>query len=97
MATEDGILTIKQSNKHMNEFSEIMNSLAERFCARRAYKCLFRFLPAYFAPNGLTDGWEDCRIALANTRSLCRDDLQEDEMKDIQSALNIIDRTLSER
>lgn len=97
METEDGTLSIKQSNKRMNEFSKIINSLAERFCARRAYKCLFRFLPAYFAPNGLTDGWEDCRNALANTRSLCRDDLQDDEMKDINSALNIIDQMLSEK
>jgi hypothetical protein len=80
-----------------DEFSQIMNSLADRFCERRAYACLFRFLPAYYALNGLTDGWDDCRNALANTRSFCHDDLKKDEMNDINTALNIIDRMLSKR
>ena len=80
-----------------DDFSRLLNSLTDRLCERRAYKCLLRFLPAYFAPNGLTDGWEDCRNALASTRAFCRDDLKEDEMQDIDLALNIIDRMLTER
>jgi hypothetical protein len=52
-----------------NEIAQIQDSLADRFCARRDLYCLFRFLPAYFAPNGLTDGWEERRTALGDTRA----------------------------
>lgn len=80
-----------------DDLNKILNSLADRFCERRAYKCLFRFLPAYYSPNGLTDGWECCRKALADTRALCRDDLKEDEIADINKAMNIIDGMLTHR
>lgn len=79
------------------EIPKILQSLAERFCERRAYSCLLRFLPAYFAPNGLTDGWEDCRTALADTRALCRDQLKPDEAEDLHKAMNLIDRMLAGR
>ncbi len=46
-------------NAPYDEIPTTLQSLADRFCERRAYSCLLRFLPAYFAPNGLTDGWED--------------------------------------
>ncbi len=75
----------------------ILESLADRFCERRAYNCLLYFMSAYFSPNGLTDGWEDCRNALANTRALCRDDLKPDEEEDLHTAMNIIDRMLANR
>lgn len=78
----------------MDEFWEIMNSVADRLCERRAYNCLFRFLPAYHSPNGLTDGWAECRDALKDTRALCRDELKEDELKDIHHAIVIIDKML---
>ncbi|MEA3428248.1 MAG: hypothetical protein U9Q84_03290 [Thermodesulfobacteriota bacterium] len=81
----------------MDEFWDIMKSVADRLCKRRAYNCLFRFLPAYFAPNGLTDGWEQCRDTLKDTRALCRDDLTENEKRDLHRATNIIDRMLSNR
>ena len=80
-----------------NELIQIINSLADRFCERRAYSCLFRFLPAYFGPNGLTDGWEICREALADTRALCRDELKPDEEEDIHQAIAIIDCMLANR
>ena len=79
------------------ELIELLRSLADRLCERRAYSCLLRFLPAYFAPNGLTDGWEDCRTALADTRALCRDQLKPDEEKDLHKAMNLIDRMLAKR
>lgn len=81
----------------MDEFWEIMNSLADRLCQRRAYKCLFRFLPAYFAPNGLTDGWEQSREALKTVRALCKNELTEDEHNDLHKATNILDRMLENR
>ncbi len=77
------------------EIFTILESLADRFCGRRAYSCLLRFLPACFAPNGLTDGWEACRAALADTRALGRDALQPDEADDLHRAMNLIDRLLS--
>jgi hypothetical protein len=54
-------------------------------------------MPAYFAPNGLADGWAACRDALANTRALCRDYLTPEEAKDIHTAINMIDRMLTNR
>jgi hypothetical protein len=78
-----------------DEIWKLLESLADRFCERKALYCLFRFLPAYFSPNGLTDGWEECRTALANTRALCRDDLKPDEAEDIHKAMNLLDRMLA--
>ena len=78
-----------------DEFWKIMTGLSEKFCERKALKCLFRFLPAYYAPNGLMDGWEGCRKALADTRALCRDELTPDEEENIHKAMNIIDRMLA--
>lgn len=78
----------------IEDLNKIMKSLAECFCERRAYRCLFRFLPAYFAQNELTDGWADCRKALADTRALCSDDLRDEEMNEINKAMNIIDKNL---
>ena len=80
-----------------DELLKLLKSLADRFCERRAYSCLLRFMPAYFSPNGLTDGWEDCRTALADTRALCRDDLKSDEEEDLHRAMNIIDQMLANR
>jgi hypothetical protein len=51
-------------------------------------------MPAYFSPNGLTDGWHLCRDALKDTRALCKDDLKEDERKDIHHAIVILDKML---
>ena len=79
------------------ELAKLLESLADRFCERRAYKCLFRFMPAFFAPNGLTDGWEDCRSALAHTRAMCRDELRPDEERDLHQAIVLIDGALTNR
>ncbi len=79
------------------ELPKLLESLADRLCERRAYSCLLRFMPAYFAPNGLTDGWELCRTALADTRALCRDELESDEARDLHNAMNMIDRMLANR
>jgi len=78
------------------EIPKLLQSLADRFCERRAYSCLLAFLPAYFSPNGLTDGWKDCRKALADTKAL-RDQLKPDEEKDLHTAMNLIDRMLADR
>ncbi len=79
------------------ELNQILASLADRFCERRAYKCLFRYMPAYFSPNGLTDGWELCQESLKDTRALCKGELLEDEAKDLNRAINLIDRMLAGR
>jgi len=60
-----------------NEIAQIQDSLADRFCARRDLYCLFRFLPAYFAPNGLTDGWEERRTALGEEALEDADDIKD--------------------
>lgn len=79
------------------EIGKTLASLADRFCERRAYRCLLRFMPAYFSITGLTDGWDDCRNNLKDTRSLCRDDLKPDELADINKVINLIDRMLDQR
>ena len=80
-----------------DEIWKILSSPSETFCERRALQCLFHFLPAYFSPNGLTGGWEDCRKALANTRALCWDDLTSEEAAGIDEAINLIDRMFERR
>jgi len=80
-----------------DEIGKLLQSLADRFCERKALRCLSRFLPAYFSHNGLTDGWELCLTALADTRALCRDDLKPDEAADIHMAMNLIERMLADR
>lgn len=79
------------------ELPRLLESLADRFCEQRAYGCLLRFMPAYFALNGLTDGLENCKTALADTRALCRDELKPDEEKDLHWAMTLIDKMLSNR
>ena len=76
------------------EITQLLNSLAERFCERRALKPLWRFLSAYFALNGLTDGWEDCYNSLRDVRSLCGSDLRPDEARDLNVLINRIGQML---
>lgn len=63
-------------------------SLADRLCERKALKPLWRFLSAYFAVNGLSDGWEDSYRCLKSLRALCRDELTRDELKDVDALIN---------
>lgn len=80
--------------KEIQSLPIILDQLASKFCERRDYYCLYRFLPALFATNGMRDGWELCRKALADTRALCREKLKQDEVEIIHTAMNIIDRML---
>ena len=79
------------------QVNNILASLSERFCQRRALRCLFRFLPAYFSINGLTDGWEECLQGLKELRAYCKDDLQADELNDVSEAINLIHNMLDKR
>ena len=85
------------TDKMKTEIQKLMASLSERLCERKALKSLFRFLGAYFAINGLTDGWEDCLTALKDLRALCRDDLKPDELDDVNKLINLIHRMLDSR
>ncbi len=79
-----------------DDIGKLLQSLADRFCERKSLKCLLWFLPGYFALNGLTDGWEECRRALADTRAFCNNDLQPDETENIDTAINLINRMLAQ-
>lgn len=81
----------------IDQINPNLNELAERFCERKALKCLFRFLPAYFSINGLTDGWEMCLSSLKDLRALCRDDLTKEEAERINETINLIHKMLDNR
>ncbi len=80
-----------------DEIPQLLDSLAERFCERRALKPLWRFLSAYFSINGLTDGWEQCYDTLRDVRSLCGGDLRPDEAKDLNLLINRIGQMLDKQ
>lgn len=77
-----------------DDIPQLLDSVAVRLCERRALKPLWRFLGAYFALNGLTDGWHDCYEALRDVRALCGSDLQPDELRDINFLINRIGQML---
>jgi hypothetical protein len=80
-----------------DEIPKLLESLAERLCARRALKPLWRFLGAYFSINGLTDGWHQCYNALRDVRALCGGDLQPDELSDLNLLINRIGQMLEKQ
>ena len=93
-----GVATrIQDRNQMKDEIPQLLDSLAERFCERRALKPLWRFLSAYFSINGLTDGWEQCYDALRDVRSLCGGDLLPDEFKDLNLLINRIGQMLDKQ
>ena len=81
----------------MEKFWELMDSLADRLCERRAYQCLAHLLPAYLAPNGLTDGWMQCRDGLKNTQAQCRETMTPEEWRDLEHATAILESVLKNR
>jgi hypothetical protein len=80
-----------------NEIPELFDSLAEKFCQRRALKPLWRFLSAYFSINGATDGWAQCYDALRDVRSLCGRELRPDEARDLNLLINRIGQMLAKQ
>jgi len=88
---------MQDGKERSEEIFRLLGSLANRFCERKALDCLLRFLPAYFALNGLSDGWHMCRTAIADTRALCRDKLLPDEEEDLHKVMSLIDRMYSEK
>jgi hypothetical protein len=78
-----------------DDIAKLLDSLADRLCQRRALKPLWRFLSAYFAPNGLTDGWAQCYDALRDVRALCGSELQPEERRDLDLLINRVGQLLT--
>lgn len=77
-----------------DEVPKLFDSLAARLCERKALKPLYHFLSAYFAINGLTDGWHSSYEELRLLRAMCRDQLAPDELRDVNTLINRIGRGL---
>jgi hypothetical protein len=69
-----------------------LDSLIDRWCARRALAPLRLLLPVYPLVNGLSDEWHDLRRALQNLRGLAPETLASDERRDVQAALLEVER-----
>lgn len=89
----EGVQIMKRFSK--KEIAQMYDSLASRLCERKALKCLFRFLPAYFSINGFTDGWEDSLRCLKGLRALCKNDLKVDELNDIGDIIEHLEKGLA--
>jgi hypothetical protein len=76
------------------ELQGLLNGLADGWCERRALRPLSRFLPGYFAMNGLTDGWQALYDALRDVQALERESLTVDELRDVKRAINLVGRML---
>ena len=79
------------------DLHKLLETLADRMCERRAYSCLLRFMPAYFAPDGTENGRSECQRALEETLFECQDELLPLERNDLEEALLIISQLNNEQ
>jgi hypothetical protein len=53
-----------------SRLADLLRTLVDGWCARRALRPLAALLPAYLAFNGLTDSWQDLWGAVNDVRGL---------------------------
>ena len=67
-----------------------LRQLADGWCERRALRALHQFLPGYFGLNGHTDGWGDLEIALKDVLVFAKDEITEEEKKEVKRIMSLI-------
>ena len=77
-----------------SRLSQILHTLVDGWCERRALEPLVALLPAYLSFNGLTDGWLDLWEAVNNVRGSRPDTLTDDERAALAEARSIIYQSL---
>jgi hypothetical protein len=71
--------------------------LADGWCERRALRALNQFLPGYFALNGLTDGWGELETALKDVLVFAKDEITEDEKKEVKRIMILVQAAIHRR
>jgi hypothetical protein len=74
-----------------------LKQLVDGWCDRRALRALNQFLPGYFALNGLTDGWGELETALKNVLVFAKDEITEDEKKEVKRIMILIQAAIRQR
>jgi hypothetical protein len=74
-----------------------LRQLAEGWCERRALRALSQFLPGYFALNGLTDGWGELETALKDVLVFAKDEITEDEKKEVTRIMILVQAAIYRR
>lgn len=75
-------------------FTQILDTLIDRWCERRAIRPLQYLLRAYPGPLAHTDQKFELLEALKDVKGLCRADLTEDELRLLIQALNALEDAL---
>ncbi len=74
-----------------------LRQLADGWCHRRALRALHQFLPGYFALNGLTDGWGQLETALKDVLVFAKDEITEEEKKEVKRIMIAIQKAIDHR
>ncbi len=74
-----------------------LRQLADGWCERRALRALGQFLPGYFALNGLTDGWGQLETALKDVLVFAKDEITEEEKKEVKRIMIAIQKAIDHR
>lgn len=78
----------------MDDLNKRIRFLADSWCESRNLEPLRLLLNARASLNGLTDGWEELRRNLQTIRSRYSDNLPEEEIDALVSAIHIADEVL---
>jgi len=71
-----------------------LRQLADGWCERRALRALSQFLPGYFALNGLTDGWGELESALKDVLVFAKDELTDEEQKEVKRVMILVQQMI---
>lgn len=74
-----------------------LKKLADGWCERRALRALHQFLPGYFALNGLTDGWAQLETALKDVLVFAKDELTDEEHKEVKRIMILVQQIVYRR
>jgi hypothetical protein len=69
------------------DYTQRLRRLADQWCARRALNPLRHFLPAYFALNGLTDGYAALAEGIRDTLALAKEEITDEEKTELRCLL----------
>lgn len=79
------------------DFQDDLKKLADGWCERRNLRALHCFLPGYFGLNGLTDGFGLLETALKDVLLFAKDVITEEEKKEINRLLNLVQEAIYTR
>ena len=77
-----------------SRLSQILRTLVDAWCDRRALEPLAALLPGYLSFNGLTDGWQALWEAINNARGSRPDALTDEERAALAEARSIVYQSL---